>query len=138
VSRFFISPTASGSRTKFYWSVALFVLALLVALEISQFVLTDDWKSLGFMVIGIAGLAFAVRILNNWRHGLYIFFGSDLGLVECPDAGTCSRSRLNSGCMPRTQFRPLNQYEGFAKTMNRETIAKHKHVCRLRLTCASP
>jgi hypothetical protein len=28
--------------------------------------------------------------------------------------------------------------EGFAKTMNRETIAKHKHVCRLRLTCASP
>jgi hypothetical protein len=75
VSRFFISPTASGSRTKFYWSVALFVLALLVALEISQFVLTDDWKSLGFIVIGIVGLALAVRILNNWRHGLYIFFG---------------------------------------------------------------
>ena len=37
--------------------------------------LASDWKSLGFIVIGIAGLAFAVRILNNWRHGLYIFFG---------------------------------------------------------------
>src|SRR5207249_3061963 len=24
---------------------------------------------------GIAGLALAVKILNNWRHGLYIFFG---------------------------------------------------------------
>ena len=75
MSRFFISPTAAGSRTKFYLSVALLVFALLVAFEISQFVLADDWKSLGFIVIGIAGLAFAVRILNNWRHGLYIFFG---------------------------------------------------------------
>ena len=87
MSRFFISPTAAGSRTKFYSSVALFVLALLVAFEISQFVLADDWKSLGFIVIGIAGLAFAVR-LNNWRHG-------------------------------------TQSIEGFAKTMNRETIAKH-------------
>jgi hypothetical protein len=75
VSRFFISPTTSGSRAKFYSSVALFVFALLAAFEISQFVLTNDWNSLGFIVVGIAGLAFAVRILNNWRHGLYIFFG---------------------------------------------------------------
>jgi hypothetical protein len=75
VSRFFISPTTSGSRTKFYWSVALFVFALLAAFEISEFVLNDDWTALAFIVIGVAGLAFAVRILNNWRHGLYIFFG---------------------------------------------------------------
>jgi hypothetical protein len=75
VSRFLIFPNTSGSRTKFYTSVALFVFALLTAFEISQFVLTDDWKNLAFIVIGIAGLAFAIRILNNWRHGLYIFFG---------------------------------------------------------------
>jgi hypothetical protein len=75
VSRFFISPTTSGSRTKFYSSVALFVFALLAAFEISDFVLANDWTALAFIVIGIAGLAFAVRILNNWRHGLYIFFG---------------------------------------------------------------
>jgi hypothetical protein len=36
---------------------------------------TTIGKSLGFIVIGIAGLACAVRLLNNWRHGLYIFFG---------------------------------------------------------------
>jgi hypothetical protein len=75
VSRFFISPTTSGSRTKFYSSVALFVFALLAAFEISEFVLTSDWTGLAFIVIGTAGLAFAIRILNNWRHGLYIFFG---------------------------------------------------------------
>jgi hypothetical protein len=75
VSRFFVSPTTAGSRTKFYSSVALFVFALLAAFEISDFVLANDWTALGFIVIGIAGLAFAVRILNNWRHGLYIFFG---------------------------------------------------------------
>ena len=75
MSRFFISPATSGSRTKFYSSVALFVFALLAAFEISDFVLASDWTALGFIVIGIAGLAFAVRILNNWRHGLYIFFG---------------------------------------------------------------
>jgi hypothetical protein len=27
------------------------------------------------VAIAVAGLVFAVRILNNWRHGLYIFFG---------------------------------------------------------------
>src|SRR5258708_37207909 len=75
VSRLSISPTTSGPRRKFYSSIALFVFALLAAFEISQFVLADDWKSIGFIVIGIAGLAFAVRILTNWRHGLYIFFG---------------------------------------------------------------
>jgi len=71
----FISPTTSGPRKKFYSSIALFVFALLAAFEISQFVLTSDWTSLGLIVIGITGLAFAVRILTNWRHGLYIFFG---------------------------------------------------------------
>jgi hypothetical protein len=38
-------------------------------------VLHNDWTSLGLIVIGILGLAFAIRILNNWRQGLYIFFG---------------------------------------------------------------
>jgi hypothetical protein len=74
VSRFFISPTAAGSRTKFYSSVAPFVLALLVAFEISQFVLNDDWKSLGFIVIGIAGWAFAVRILTTGDMAWLAFF----------------------------------------------------------------
>jgi hypothetical protein len=47
---------------------------LLVALEISQFVLNDDWKSLGFIVIGIAGLALAVRILTTGDMAWLAFF----------------------------------------------------------------
>src|SRR5262245_12832204 len=40
----------------------------------SQFVLDDDWKGLALITIGLLGLAFAIKILNNWRQGLYIFF----------------------------------------------------------------
>ncbi len=69
------SPANVGSRTKFYSAIALFVFALLAAFQISQFVLDNDWNGLGLIVIGILGLAFAIRILNNWRQGLYIFFG---------------------------------------------------------------
>ena len=75
MSRFLKSSSNVGSRTKLYSAIALFVFALLAAFEISQFVLENDWNSLGLIVIGIAGLAFAIRILNNWRQGLYIFFG---------------------------------------------------------------
>ena len=75
MSRFLKSPSNVGSRGKSYSGIALFVFALLAAFEISQFVLENDWNALGLIVIGIAGLAFAIRILNNWRQGLYIFFG---------------------------------------------------------------
>jgi hypothetical protein len=75
VPRFLKPPLNDGSRRKSYSTIALFVFALLAAFEISQFVLENDWNGLGLIVIGIAGLAFAIRILNNWRQGLYIFFG---------------------------------------------------------------
>ncbi len=73
--RFFISPSDTRSHAKFYSAIALFVFALLAAYQISQFVLADDWNTLALIVIAIAGLVFALRILNNWRHGLYIFLG---------------------------------------------------------------
>ncbi len=41
----------------------------------SQLILADDWKMLGLIVLGFAGLAFAIKILNDWRRGLFIFFG---------------------------------------------------------------
>jgi hypothetical protein len=56
-------------------SITLFVFALLAACQVSQFLLTSDWNRLGLIIICIGGLAFAIRILNNWRQGLYIFFG---------------------------------------------------------------
>jgi hypothetical protein len=46
------------------------VFALSAAYEVSQFML-----ALGLILIGFVGLVFAIRILNNWRDGLYIFFG---------------------------------------------------------------
>jgi hypothetical protein len=62
-------------RTKSTTAIALFLVALIAAYEASQFILADDWKGLGLIVIGLAGVAFAIKILNNWRQGLYIFFG---------------------------------------------------------------
>lgn len=41
----------------------------------SQLVLANDWKGLWLIAIGFGALAFAIKILNNWRQGLYIFFG---------------------------------------------------------------
>jgi len=49
--------------------------ALVAAFAMSQFVLANDWNGLGLIAIGLAGLALLIRILNNWRHGLYIFVG---------------------------------------------------------------
>jgi len=63
------------ARTKLLTGIGLFIGALFAANATSQFVLAGDWKGLGLITIGFVGLAFAIRILNNWRHGLYIFFG---------------------------------------------------------------
>jgi hypothetical protein len=41
----------------------------------AQLVLADDWKVAALAALGFGTLAFAIRILNDWRQGLYIFFG---------------------------------------------------------------
>jgi hypothetical protein len=48
---------------------------LLGAYIASQLVLDNDWKGLALIALGFGALAFAIKILNNWRQGLYIFFG---------------------------------------------------------------
>ena len=40
-----------------------------------MYVLANDWNGLIFVAVITAGIVFAVRILKNWRQGLYIFFG---------------------------------------------------------------
>jgi hypothetical protein len=65
----------SHARNKSFTSIAFFVVALIAAYGVSQLVLVNDWKSLAFVLIGVAGVVFAIKILNNWRQGLYIFFG---------------------------------------------------------------
>ena len=47
---------------------------LVAACVSAQLVLADDWKTLGLIALGFDCSALAVKILNNWRQGLYIFF----------------------------------------------------------------
>jgi hypothetical protein len=61
--------------SKFLSSAAILLAGLVAALLASRFVLENDWTSLALTVIGITGFAFAIKIVNNWRQGLYIFFG---------------------------------------------------------------
>ena len=56
-------------------TAGVFLGALCLAWVAAQFVLVDDWKAVALIGMGFAGLAFAVKILNNWKQGLYIFFG---------------------------------------------------------------
>src|SRR5437588_9480115 len=75
VSRFPISASAVGARTKLISTVGLFILAIFGAYLVSQFLVANDWTGLALIAMAFFGLAFAIRILNNWRDGLYIFFG---------------------------------------------------------------
>jgi len=69
-------PTAKWvSNRRSISTIFIFVVGLLGAYGVSEFLVANDWTGLGLVVIGIVGLVFAVKILNNWRHGLYIFFG---------------------------------------------------------------
>jgi hypothetical protein len=56
-------------------TLVVLVIAILAVYPLSQLIVENSWTTLGLVVAGIAGLAVAVKILTNWRHGLYIFFG---------------------------------------------------------------
>ncbi len=62
------------SRTKILSAFVIFGGGLFAAYQASMYVLANDWKGLTFVAIAAAGVVFAVRILKNWRQGLYIFF----------------------------------------------------------------
>ncbi len=64
-----------GRQSKLISTLVFLLFGSFAAYEISQYLLANDWDSLGLMAVGLAGLAFAVKILNDWRQGLYIFFG---------------------------------------------------------------
>ena len=64
-----------GRGSKLLSTAAFLLFGALLAYEISQYLLANDWNTLGLLAIGLCGLAFAVKILNDWRQGLYIFFG---------------------------------------------------------------
>jgi len=75
VSRVFMPTAKWVSNRRSISTILIFVVGLLGAYEVSEFLVANDWTGLEFVVIGVVGLVFAIKILNNWRHGLYIFFG---------------------------------------------------------------
>jgi hypothetical protein len=75
VPRLFALTTAGGSKGKFFSSIVFFVVAILVAYGAGHIILANDLKIFALFGIGVLGIVFAIKILNNWRHGLYIFFG---------------------------------------------------------------
>jgi len=75
VPRLFALTASGGSKKKLLSSIAFFVVAVLVAYEAGQIILANDLSVFALFGIGVAGIVFAIKILNNWRQGLYIFFG---------------------------------------------------------------
>jgi hypothetical protein len=74
VQGFLSFPGTGDARNKSFLTVVLLLGGLVAACVSAQLVLADDWKTLGLIALGFACLAFPVKILNNWRQGLYIFF----------------------------------------------------------------
>ena len=74
VQGFLSFPGSGHARNKSFLTVVLLLGGLVAACVSAQLVLADDWKTLGLIARGFACLALAVKILNNWRQGLYIFF----------------------------------------------------------------
>lgn len=72
--RLFSISDSSEARRKALSTFLVFAVGLYAAYQVSEYVLADDMPGLAIVFICIAGGAFAVRILNNWRQGLYIFF----------------------------------------------------------------
>jgi hypothetical protein len=71
----FISRTGGPPLSKALSTVVIVLAGLGAALLVSRFVLENDWTGFAFTVVAIVGIAFALKIVNNWRQGLYIFFG---------------------------------------------------------------
>jgi len=75
VPRPLLSPEIVQANRKKLVTAGVFLVALAAAYFAAQFVLNNDWKSLAFIGLAFVGVAFALKILGNWRQGLYIFFG---------------------------------------------------------------
>lgn len=75
MQRFLPFPGADQPRNKSLLTLIVIVGGTVAAYVCAQLILADDWKMLGLIALSFGGLAFAIKILNNWRQGLFIFFG---------------------------------------------------------------
>lgn len=75
MQRFLPLTRADQPRNKSLLTLIVVVGGAVAAYVCAQLVLADDWKMLGLIALSFGALAFAIKILNSWRQGLFIFFG---------------------------------------------------------------
>ena len=75
MQRFLPLPEADRPRNKTLLTLIVIVGGAIAAYVCSLLIVEDDWTMLVMIALGFAGLAFAIKILNDWRQGLFIFFG---------------------------------------------------------------
>src|ERR1700736_6837477 len=69
---FALSPSGPFRRGTLL-TFAFFVFALVAAYEVSEYVISGDFKGLAVIGMVFVGGVFVVAMLNNWRNGLYFF-----------------------------------------------------------------
>src|SRR5579862_8723663 len=70
-----LPPDATHFSRKSIQTIAIVIIGVVGVYFASEFILENDTKSLGVLAGGCVLFAFVIRILANWRQGLYIFFG---------------------------------------------------------------
>src|SRR6201993_3201073 len=54
-------------------TIATIVVGALAAYEAADYVIREDFTGLAYVGMALVGGAIVIRILNNWRNGLYFF-----------------------------------------------------------------
>lgn len=63
----------SQFRSPLLLTIGTIVIGALGAYEAARFVITDDFTGMAYAGMALVGGAIFIRILNNWRKGLYFF-----------------------------------------------------------------
>src|SRR5579864_5957923 len=71
--KFSLQVVNSGLPRRMVVSFVFFVLALSIAFTLGTYIVRDDFASLAFTGLALAGSAIVVVVINSWRSGLYIF-----------------------------------------------------------------
>ncbi|HYA97738.1 MAG TPA: hypothetical protein VEH49_06550, partial [Methylomirabilota bacterium] len=66
-----ISPVSM--RSAGWQGIGFFLLALVAAYEVGRYIVKGDFLTLFIATGGAVVCVVAVVVLNNWRHGVYIF-----------------------------------------------------------------
>jgi len=68
-----IGNSTSAPRTQAVIGLSVFVIGIWLAWQVGGKVATNDWRTLQFATLGLAGFWVAITILRKWRTGFYMF-----------------------------------------------------------------